>query len=90
MHGFSTNKFVLTNRVTNDSVEVNMVQGPYYNGLHTHWVVAIDYYNQRMVLEDGSLWDISSSGLFVMKHWLVNDTVMIGVITSGFRAIRIF
>lgn len=83
---FSTYKFLMTNQVTGDAIEVNMVQGPFYNGLSTHWVVAIDYYNQQMILEDGTLWKISSSDYMIMKHWIVNDTVMIGVNTSWFSS----
>lgn len=83
---FSTYKFLITNQLTGDCVEVNMLQGPLYNGLSTHWIVAIDYYSQQVVLEDGSLWKISSSDYSVMKHWLVNDTVMIGINTSWFSS----
>lgn len=83
---FSTYKFLMTNKVTGDAVEVNMVQGPYYNGLASHWVVAVDYYNQQMMLEDGTLWNISYSDYSVMKYWQVNDTVMIGINTSWFSS----
>jgi len=80
---FSSYHYVLLNQNTGKEVKVNMLLGPIYNGVHTHWVVAIDYYNKEVCLEDGSVWRISSS---ILNKWLVNDTVVIGVNDAWFSS----
>lgn len=81
---FSSYYYVLLNQNTGAEVCVNLVLGPIYNGIYTHWVVAIDYYNQEVCLEDGSIWRISGGDYSTMKKWLVNDTIIIGVNDSWF------
>ncbi|MEM1283559.1 MAG: hypothetical protein AAGG81_08405 [Chlamydiota bacterium] len=83
---FSTYYYVLHNQNTGEDVQVNLVLGPIYNGIYTHWVVAIDYYNQEVCLEDGSIWKISGSDYSTMKKWLVNDTIIIGINDSWFSS----
>lgn len=81
---FSSYYYVLLNQNTGEEVRVNLVLGPIYNGIYTHWVVAIDYYNQEVCLEDGSIWKISGSDYSTMKKWLVTDTIIIGINDSWF------
>lgn len=76
---FSSYYYCLTNHMTGAQIEVNMLKGPIYNGVHTHWIIAIDYFNCELVLEDGSHWKIASSDYVTHKKWLINDTVIIGV-----------
>jgi len=83
---FSSYYYRLYNRNTNTSVEVNLLLGPIPNGHNTHWVIAIDYFNQELFLEDGSVWRVGSSDKSVMKKWLINDTVMIGINDSWFSS----
>ncbi|MEC7839135.1 MAG: hypothetical protein VX777_03740 [Chlamydiota bacterium] len=83
---FSSYHYVLLNQNTGKEVKVNMLLGPIYNGVHTHWVVAIDYYNKEVCLEDGSVWRISGSDGSTLKKWLINDTVIIGINDSWFSS----
>lgn len=76
---FSSYKFMLVNQNTGKEVECNLTLGPIYSGAYTHWIVAIDYYNFEVILEDGSIWQIDPFDYSVMKKWLVNDTIIVGV-----------
>jgi len=76
---FSNYEFILTNQNTGVSVAVVLVLGPVYNGGHTHWVVAIDYFFDQVQLEDGSVWSIVGLDDSILKKWLVNDTVIMGI-----------
>jgi len=76
---FSSYHYKLTNLSTKSNVAVNLSLGPIYNGVHTHWIVAIDYQNRQICLEDGTVWSIKKSDRGAMNKWIVNDTVIIGV-----------
>lgn len=80
---FSSYKFMLVNQNTGKEVEVNLALGPYYLGAYTHWIVAIDYYNSQIILEDNSVWDMNFFDSSIINKWLINDTVIIGVNESG-------
>lgn len=80
---FSSYKFMLVNQNTGKEVEVNLALGPYYLGVYTHWIVAIDYYNSQIILEDNSVWDMNFFDSSIINKWLVNDTVIIGINESG-------
>ncbi|MFQ5728950.1 MAG: hypothetical protein ACE5GN_01145 [Waddliaceae bacterium] len=75
----SSYDYRLVNINTDASVKVNLSLGPIYNGVFTHWVIAIDYCHREIRLEDGSVWKISSFDNSVMQKWLPNDTVIIGI-----------
>lgn len=76
---FSSYNFRLTNQNTGASVEANLTLGPIYNGLYTHWIVAIDYYYDIVYLEDGTVWNMSYLDDSIVRKWVVNDTVIIGI-----------
>jgi len=76
---FSSFDYKLVNLNTGAKIKVNLSLGPIYNGIYTHWIVAIDYYRNEVVLEDGSFWRMSSFDESVFKKWLPNDTVIIGI-----------
>lgn len=71
-------QYELINQNTGATVEVDLVAGPIYGGIYTHWIVGIDYYNHRICLEDGSLWDVFYWHRCAVDNWLVGDTVIIG------------
>lgn len=83
---FSSYKYVLLNQNTGAKVKVNLSLGPIYNGVYTHWIVAIDYYNCELCLEDGSVWKISNSDSGTMKKWMPNDTIILGINDSWFSS----
>lgn len=76
---FSPYDYCLINLNTGATVSVNLSLGPVYNGYYTHWIVAIDYYHRDVVLEDGSVWNISTLDQSAVNKWLLNDTVIIGI-----------
>lgn len=76
---FTTELFRMSNQNTGVSVRCNMVLGPIYHGLYTHWIVGINYYTQTIYLEDGSVWDVTGFDSSIFGKWLVNDTIVIGV-----------
>lgn len=80
---FSSFMFCITNQDTGVSVKANLFLGPIYNGLYTHWIVAINYYTQEICLEDGSIWKLSGFDSSIYNKWLLNDTIIIGV-NDGF------
>lgn len=76
---FSNYQYVLLNQQTGRTCKANLTLGPLYNGVHTHWVVAVDYLTREIVLEDGSYWKIAGGDNKTLNKWLVNDTVMVGI-----------
>lgn len=80
---FSSYMFRMHNQNTNVSVKCNLLFGPIYNGLFTHWIIAINYYTQEIWLEDGSIWTVTGYDSSTFSKWLANDTVVIGV-NDGF------
>lgn len=80
---FSNYMFCITNQNTAVSVKANLLLGPIYNGIFTHWIVAINYYSQEICLEDGSVWKLCGLDSSVFNKWLLNDTVLIGI-NDGF------
>ncbi len=81
---FTSYKFMLINQVSGDCIEANMLEGPLYNGMYSHWIIAIDSYNQQLMLEDGTIWQLSPADTAIIKYWLINDTIMIGINDSWF------
>ncbi|CCB90400.1 hypothetical protein WCH_CX17680, partial [Waddlia chondrophila 2032/99] len=69
----------LVNLNTGAKVKVNLSLGPIYNGIYTHWILAIDYSNREVYLEDGSVWKMSWWDSSIVNQWLPNDTVIIGI-----------
>lgn len=83
---FSSYDYAIVNITRGVEVKVNMLTGPFYNGIHTHWITAIDYSNNMLYLEDGSIWDIGgtwASYSDVLNTWLPNDTIIIGLNGDG-------
>lgn len=79
-HGlFSSYDYHLSNLNTGAKIRVNLALGPIYNGVYTHWIIAIDYVWKEICLEDGSVWKISSLDGSVLNKWLPNDTVIMGI-----------
>ncbi len=76
---FSIYNYRLVNINTGANVKVNLTLGPIYNGIYTHWIVAIDQLFGEIALEDGSLWKMSSWDSSITNKWYPNDTVIIGI-----------
>lgn len=76
---YSIFQYRLVNQQTGASVQASLTLGPIYAGFYTHWIVAIDYYNNQICLEDGSVWSMSAFDTSITNKWLINDTIIIGV-----------
>lgn len=42
-----------------------------------HFLAYVDFLNEKIQLEDGSIWRISSSDLYKTANWLTTDTIII-------------
>ena len=76
---FSVYEYKLVNINTGVNVKVNLSLGPIYNGVYTHWIVAVDQLFGDVVLEDGSRWKMSSWDSSITSKWFLNDTIIIGI-----------
>jgi hypothetical protein len=85
---FSLYTYRIVNQQTGASVRANLALGPIYRGIFTYWIVAIDYINGQVCLQDGSIWTMSPIDFNIIKKWMINDTVIIGVNNGAFAAIR--
>lgn len=85
---FSLYAYRLTNQQTGIAVRANLYLGPIYRGIFSYWIVAIDYINGQVCLQDGSIWSMSPIDLNIVRKWIVGDTVIIGVNNNAFASIR--
>ena len=85
---FSSYDFKLNNENTGESIRVNLVTAPWYNGIHTHWIVAIDYLHKQICLEDGSVWSISIWDDAELSRMALEDTIIIGTNDSWFQSTK--
>ncbi len=81
---FSSYYYKLSNLMTGVTVLANLAKSPDYNGWATHWICALDKDHRRLCLDDGSVWEISLWDSTLLKKWLVNDSVIIGLEDSWF------
>lgn len=80
---FSSYMFRMHNQNTGVNVKCNLHLGPFYNGLLTHWIIAINYYTQEIWLQDGSIWQVTGLDSSTFSNFCLNDTVIIGI-NDGF------
>lgn len=80
---FSIYGYKLINVNTGAEVEVNLTLGPIYNSVYTYYIVGIDYFWNEVMLNDGTVWKFFWDDS-VMKKWLINDTVIIGINDGAF------
>lgn len=76
---FSSYSYKIVNQMTGAEVRVNMFLGPIYNSPLTRWIVAVDYTHRQIFLDDNSVWKMSWIEGGIIKRWMPNDTVIIGV-----------
>jgi hypothetical protein len=82
---FSNAHYRVLNERTDEAVSVDLSQGPYVDGMYTRYVQAIDPFSERMVLSDGSQWELCSWDRSVYRAWQVGDVIILGV-NSGWRS----
>jgi hypothetical protein len=81
---FSSYDFKLTNQNTGASLLTNLKLGPFYDSALSHWIVAINYDENKVYLEDGSEWSMSYFDYGTVRKWLPDDTVIIAINDSIF------
>ena len=85
---FSSFDYRINNVTTGQTIRSNLVEAPSYNGLFTHWIVAIDYAHKKVCLEDGSIWSVSMWDGSELNRMALEDTIIIGTNDSWFKSSR--
>ena len=75
---FPSYDYCLCNFDTGKVVEVNLSLGPAIGSPFTHWIDAIDYRENVVILEDGSRWSITSRDSSAFRRWMPGDIVIVG------------
>ncbi len=83
---FSPYRFRMTNQNTYEGIDVDLNLGPFYMGAYTYQISALNDYTHQIILNDGSLWNISALDASIMAHWHGGDVVIIGVNDGLFSA----
>jgi hypothetical protein len=87
---FYTNyKFKIINTITNEYVYTNIHLGPYVDNENAHIIHNIIFYENRIVLNNGSVWEVSSYDMKkVAYNWLVGDGLIIGTNDQNFSSYK--
>lgn len=85
---YSLYTYRLHNQQTGLSVRSNIYLGPVFRGFYSYWIIAIDYYNDQVCLQDGSIWSMSPLDDGITRNWKIGDTVILGVNNNSFSSIR--
>lgn len=80
---FSSYNYRIKNQSTGSSVTCNLSLNPILKNPRTHWITGV--YGTRIVLEDGSIWNMSRWDEGILQKWQVNDIVIIGTNDGWFR-----
>lgn len=74
--------YIMNNLDVGDSVKVKLFLGPSAFGPSTTWIVGIDQNLGKVYMINGkgerTIWEVSSSDMYLVKDWKVNDTVILG------------
>jgi len=74
--------FLIVNEANKQSVYANLHLGPYVESPHTHHVIAIDHSHGHIVLENQSIWNISSYDSNIFEEWHLYDAIILGTNSS--------
>lgn len=83
---FSVYDYCITNQNTGVTCRTNLRLGPVYDALFRHWIIAIDYSDYRIWLEDGSEWELALGDFSAFQKFLIGDTVIIGINDGWFSS----
>lgn len=77
---FSGYDYYLTNKTTNTYVKANLEIRPFTFGASSSWIVDIDHVGGgHIYLQNGLIWCVSPKDQHLIKHWAVNDPVILGL-----------
>lgn len=75
---FSRYRYVLQNRITEEIVQVNLVNPPAVNGPFTYVVAAVDPENRLILMDDGMIWRVKP-GEYAFHKIPVGASLIVGV-----------
>jgi len=75
---FSYYNYVIQNRTTNESIDVNLVSVPLFPVVYTLEIVNLDPTLKVVQLSDGTLWQINKTD-YAFKYWKLGDRLIVGV-----------
>ena len=84
---FSIYDYKIVNVTTEQVVKANLSVGPHIFGVFTLDIVATDFFADRIILSDGTSWNISSFDSDITDSWLVGDIIIVGVNESGYLSV---
>ncbi len=71
--------YMIVNETRGTVIYANRISKPYYNGVYTRYIVSIDRFSDRILLNDGTWWNVAWIDDSIMQRWMENDTVIIGI-----------
>ena len=74
----SNYQYYFYNSNTKTSVEVNLVTAPIPYGPYTYSLHAFDKNKKRIILSDGSCWEIDPEDSAIFERWRAGDLVIMG------------
>lgn len=75
--------YIVVNRTRAKHVYATRMTKPNYFGAYTRYIVAIDRFSDRILLNDGTWWNVSWFDDCIMQRWSENHSIIIGL-NSGF------
>jgi hypothetical protein len=82
---FSNYKYRILNQQSGESIESNLVLGPFAQGEYTNLISIMDKHNGALALTDNSNLQICSSDLKTFYNWSEGQSIIIGV-NSGWHS----
>ncbi len=79
---FSSCQYKIINHSTGDTVEADLILGPFENEAHTHYITFIDYTRGELVLSNNTVWQAASSDVSTFRQWKIQDAIIIGQNTA--------
>ncbi len=75
---FSSYQYRIINHSLNDSVEANLILGPFENEPNTHTIISIDLLRKQILLSNNTIWQVISSDASTFRKWQIQDTIIVG------------
>ncbi len=76
---WSTYPYTIVNMETGETAAVYMTQFPYFDSPYVRCLKFIDKKNGRILLNDGTYWNVSSFSNATLHNWEINNSIVIGV-----------
>lgn len=83
-YGQPAYEYLITNKNTQTYVKAKMHMGPIQFGKNSNWIVFIDSYSGRVVLQNDMEFQVSPSERCLLKKWEINDHIILGNYSSWF------